>query len=133
MAYLLFNESGKAMNPQKHFGANLSFNGLTTLYRIARLFSTGGTMEGVMESVLDILETHAGMKRGMISILNPDNSELTVDVARGISESSKQRGKYRIGEGITGKVVATGRPIAVPKLRNEPTFLDKTGRRRSIC
>jgi Nif-specific regulatory protein len=124
--------NGFIMNPQNNFGSDLSFNGLTTLYRIARLFSTGGTMEGVMENVLDILETHAGMKRGMISILNPDNSELSVDVARGISESSKQRGKYRLGEGITGKVVATGRPIAVPKLRNEPTFLDKTGARKNL-
>jgi Nif-specific regulatory protein len=120
------------MNPQKPFGEHLSFNGLAALYRIARLFSAGGTMEGVMENVLDILETHAGMKRGMISILKADNSELTVDVARGISESSKQRGKYRLGEGVTGKVVATGRPIAIPKLRNEPTFLDKTGARKNL-
>ena len=85
-----------------------------------------------MESVLDILETHAGMKRGMISILNPENSELAVDVGRGISESGKQRGQYRLGEGITGRVVASGRPIAVPKLRNEPTFLDKTGARKNL-
>jgi Nif-specific regulatory protein len=120
------------VNPEQHIGETLSFNALATLYRIARLLSAGGAMEGVMESVLDILETHAGMKRGMISILNPDNSELSVDVARGISETSKQRGRYRLGEGITGKVVATGRPIAVPKLRNEPTFLDKTGARKNL-
>ncbi len=120
------------MPPSKDISPNLSFNGLSTLYRIARLLSAGGAMENVMENVLDILETHAGMKRGMISILNKDNSELAVDVARGISESGKLRGKYRLGEGITGKVVATGRPIAVPKLRNEPTFLDKTGARKNI-
>jgi Nif-specific regulatory protein len=29
-------------------------------------------------------------------------------------------------------VVATGRPIAIPKLRNEPTFLDKTGARKNL-
>jgi Nif-specific regulatory protein len=115
-------------NPASH----LSFNGLSTLYRIAHLLSSGGGIEKTMESVLDILETHAGMKRGMISILNPESSELSVDVARGISESGKLRGKYRLGEGVTGKVVATGRPIAIPKLRNEPTFLDKTGARKHL-
>jgi len=116
----------------KEFGSHLSFNGLSALYRIARLLSSGGTMEWIMENVLDILETNAGMKRGMISIVNRDKSEASVDVAKGISESSKQRGKYRLGEGITGKVIATGRPIAIPKLQNEPTFLDKTGARKNL-
>ncbi len=116
----------------KEIDPHLSFNGLTALYRIARLLNSGGTMEGVMENVLEILEFNAGMKRGMISIVNPTNSEVRVDIAKGISESSKQRGKYRMGEGITGKVVATGRPIAIPKLHNEPTFLDKTGARKNL-
>jgi len=116
----------------KDIDVQLSFNGLTALYRIARLLNSGNTMEGVMESVLEILENNAGMKRGMISIVNPDNSEVRVDIAKGISESSKLRGKYRMGEGITGKVVATGRPIAIPKLHNEPTFLDKTGARKNL-
>jgi Nif-specific regulatory protein len=120
------------MTNADEIGSHLSFNGLATLYRIAQLLSSGGGIEKTMEGVLDILETHAGMKRGMISILNPENSELAVDVGRGISESGKQRGRYRLGEGITGKVVATGRPIAIPKLKNEPTFLDKTGARKNL-
>jgi|WetSurMetagenome_2_1015567.scaffolds.fasta_scaffold00079_14 Nif-specific regulatory protein len=120
------------MNDPNEIGSHLGFNGLATLYRIAQLLSSGGSIESIMEGVLDVLETHAGMKRGMISILNPENSELAVDVGRGISESGKRRGRYRLGEGITGKVVATGRPIAVPKLKNEPTFLDKTGARKNL-
>ena len=68
----------------------------------------------------------------MITILSPNNEELAVDVARGISESDKKKGKYRPGEGITGKVVATGRPIAIPTLNQEPTFLDRTGARKGL-
>jgi Nif-specific regulatory protein len=119
------------MNPDE-IGSNLNFNGLAVLYRIARIIGTGGNIENIMENTLDILETFAGMKRGMISILNQENAELTVDVAKGISEIGKKRGKYRLGEGITGKVVATGRPIAIPKLKNETKFLDKTGARRNL-
>ncbi len=114
------------------FGGNLSFNALAALYRIARVIGTGGDIEKIMENTLDILETFAGMRRGMISILNQQNAELTVDVARGISETGRRRGKYRLGEGITGKVVASGRPIAIPKLKNETTFLDKTGARKNL-
>ncbi len=110
----------------------LSFNGLTALYQIAHLLASGQDLEVIMTRILEILENYVGMNRGMITILSPNNEELAVDVARGISESDKKKGKYRPGEGITGKVVATGRPIAIPTLNKEPTFLDRTGARKGL-
>ena len=35
----------------------------------------------------------------------------------------------KAGEGITGRVVQTGRPVVVPRISQEPTFLHRTGRR----
>lgn len=110
----------------------LSFNGLTALYQIAHFLASGQDLEIIMTRILEILENNVGMNRGMITILSPNNEELAVDVARGISENDKKKGKYRPGEGITGKVVATGRPIAVPTLNEEPTFLDRTGARKGL-
>ena len=112
--------------------SELSFNGLSVLYQIAHLLASGKDLELIMSNILEILETSAGMKRGMITILSPNNEELAVDVARGISETDKRKGKYRPGEGITGKVVATGRPVAIPILDAEPTFLDRTGARKGL-
>jgi len=112
--------------------ADLGFNGLSVLYHIARVLGQGGDLGKLMEEILEILEIHAGMNRGMISILSPDNSELMVDVARGISESDKRKGRYRLGEGVTGKVVATGKAILVPQLSDAPQFLDKTGARSKL-
>ena len=40
--------------------------------------------------------------------------------------------KFAPGEGITGEVVKTGRPIAIPRLDNAPIFLDKTGIRKKL-
>jgi Nif-specific regulatory protein len=111
---------------------DLGFNGLSVLYHIARVLGQGGDLEKLMEEILEILEIHAGMNRGMISILSPDNSELIVDAARGISENEKRKGRYRLGEGVTGKVVATGKSILIPQIRNEPRFLNKTGARSSL-
>jgi Nif-specific regulatory protein len=111
---------------------NIGFNGLSVLYNIAKVLASGDDLEKIMSDILEILELHAGMYRGMISILSPDNSELTVDVARGISEKGTKKGKYRLGEGITGKVVATGKSILVPKIKDEPEFLNKTGARTNL-
>ena len=110
----------------------LNFNGLAVLYQLAHLLARGSKLDEVMVSLLEILEDNAGMQRGMITILSPDNEELAVDVARGLSAEEIKKGKYRPGEGITGKVVATGRPVAVPVLDAEPTFLDRTGARKNL-
>jgi Nif-specific regulatory protein len=112
--------------------ADLGFNGLSVLYHVARVLGQGNDLGKLMEEILEILEIHAGMNRGMISILSPDNSELLVDVARGISEVDRKKGRYRPGEGVTGKVVATGKPIVIPRLRDAPQFLDKTGARSKL-
>jgi len=43
----------------------------------------------------------------------------------------KERGRYRIGEGIVGKVVKTGRSVIVPNINDEPLFLNRTRSRKS--
>src|SRR5207249_2423533 len=38
------------------------------------------------------------------------------------------RNRFALGEGVTGTVVATGRPKIIADVRNDPEFLNKTGR-----
>ena len=102
------------------------------LYQIARILSRGGQLNTFIREVLRILEQQAGMRRGMISILSSDGKELLADVVHGIPDHLRYKGKYRIGEGITGTVAASGKAIAIPKLLNEPRFLDRTGARKEL-
>jgi Nif-specific regulatory protein len=55
-----------------------------------------------------------------------------IETATGLSDGQKRKGKYKIGEGITGRVVQTGKSIIVPRISEEPQFLDKTGARKDI-
>jgi Nif-specific regulatory protein len=52
-------------------------------------------------------------------------------VAHGISRTAMERVKYKVGEGITGRVIETGKPITIPKISNEPLFLNRTASRKS--
>ena len=38
--------------------------------------------------------------------------------------------RYLIGEGVTGRVVETGKPVVVPQVSREPMFLNRAGQRR---
>ena len=41
-----------------------------------------------------------------------------------------QRARYRLGEGITGRVVESGKPIVVPEASREPLLLNRAARRQ---
>lgn len=105
-------------------------NEITCLYEITIALHGTLDLRRALYKVLDLLSQHLGMHRGTITLLNPETSEIYIEVAHGISLAAKTRGRYRLGEGITGRVFASGKPIAVPDIDAEPLFLARTGPRR---
>lgn len=89
-------------------------------------------LEDVVGPVLASIAKHMGMLRGTLTLLNRESREILIEAAHGLSKSQKERGKYRPGEGVTGKVVATGKPAVVPHISDEPLFLDRTGARKGL-
>ena len=102
---------------------------IESLYEITNAIHSTLDLRKALYKVLDILAEHLGMNRGSVALLNPDTSEIYVEVAHGISPSEKTKGRYKLGEGITGRVIKSGRPMAIPSIDEEPLFLDRTGAR----
>lgn len=46
-----------------------------------------------------------------------------------MSRDEIERGQFRKGEGIVGKIIKTGVPVVVRNIAEEPQFLNKTGSR----
>ena len=110
-----------------HFG----YLELRALHEIARVLSRPNDLKDQLQQTLDILSTWLGMERGMISILDLQTGKALLDVARGVDfEAGKI--SYQPGEGVTGKVAQTGRPLAIANLSDETLFLDRTGARKSL-
>ena len=105
---------------------------IACLYEITKALHATLDLRKALYTVLNLLSEHLGMNRGSIALLNPDTSEIHIEVAHGISSAEKTRGRYKLGEGVTGRVIETGRPMAIPKIDDEPLFLDRTGARSRI-
>jgi Nif-specific regulatory protein len=103
-----------------------SVHELDLLFDISRTISKAKNMEELIDPVLAQIADHMGMQRVMILIYNRNRSELLIDRATGLNPSEKARGIYRAGEGIIGKVLEGGKPIIVPRISQEPEFLNKT-------
>lgn len=105
---------------------------IACLYEITRAIYATLDLKKALYKVLDLMSEHLGMNRGSIALLNLDTSEIYIEVAHGISRSEKTKGRYKLGEGVTGRVIESGRPMALPKIDDEPLFLDRTGARSRI-
>jgi len=105
---------------------------IVCLYEITKAIHATLDLRKALYKVLDLMSEHLGMNRGSIALLNRDTAEIHIEVAHGISLSERSKGRYKLGEGITGRVIETGRPMAVPKIDDEPLFLDRTGARSRI-
>ena len=108
-----------------------SIEQITLFYEISQALNEHLELKKSLYKVLDILSTSMDMLRGTITILDPLRNEIHIEVAHGISHSAVSRVTYKLGEGITGKVIQTGKGVAIPKISDEPGFLDRTASRKT--
>ncbi len=105
---------------------------LTLLFDISISLNKSKNIKDVLYQILEMMAKYIGMERGTITLLNKGSSEINIEEAYGLSNEEKARGKYKVGEGIIGKVVKSGMSVYIPKISDEPQFLDKTKSRNKI-
>ena len=96
------------------------------LFDISQALNKSLNLAEAMQPILKMMSEHAGMMRGTITLLNRETGEIEIDLAHGFASEQREIGRYRLGEGITGKVVETGIPAVVERVSQEPIFLDRT-------
>jgi Nif-specific regulatory protein len=100
------------------------------LLEVSQALSGTLNLKASLHRVLEILARHHGAVRSIVSILD-DSGDLRVEASDGIGDASRLV-RYRVGEGITGKVVQSGKPIVVPRVSREPAFLHRAARRPEL-
>lgn len=103
---------------------------LLLLLDITRTLDKHVELRSSLGPLLSLLEMRTSLVRGMVTLLDRASGLLKIEEAPGLTEEEKERGKYRMGEGLVGKVFETGIPIVVPDLSNENRFLNRAGGRK---
>ena len=100
---------------------DFTYNELLCLQKITDVMLSETDINTVLKSTLNILSEVMQMKRGIISIYHKELNEIHHDTFG--FKNPEDKIKFAPGEGITGEVVKTGRPIAIPRLDQAPIFL----------
>jgi Nif-specific regulatory protein len=119
-------EEKKALAITADMQAGRTAEELALLFEITQILNAPGPLARNLQQILKILAQSLGMERGTITILAPDTNEIQIEVAQGLTAEARRRGRYKLGEGVTGRVVETGEPMVVPRVSQEPMFLNRT-------
>jgi Nif-specific regulatory protein len=88
----------------------------------------GGTLNlrAALEQVLALLEESHATLSATIALRDGEAGDLAVEAAGGAGANARNT-RYRLGEGIVGRVAQSGRTVVVPQVTREPLFLDRSG------
>ncbi|MDP3296784.1 MAG: nif-specific transcriptional activator NifA [Thermodesulfovibrionia bacterium] len=102
---------------------------LTAILEVSRVLTTSFDVDKNLSSAMSTLGSLLEMQRGCVFLLDPLSGELRIVAAHGLTKENIEKGKYRIGEGIVGRVLEKKIPMVISNIGKEPLFLNKTGSR----
>ncbi|MCI0488718.1 MAG: GAF domain-containing protein, partial [Blastocatellia bacterium] len=104
---------------------------LTALAEVGQALSGALKLRAALHRVLEILERHLGTVRSAVTLLNEETGELYIEAVNSTTSDGRQA-SFQLGEGITGRVVESGKPIVVPQVSREPLFLNRSAQRKEL-
>ncbi len=99
---------------------------LSPLVELSRALATSD-IRAALPQVLEILAETFGAISGAVMLLEEEGGGLRLEASRGLSRQAMERARFKPGEGITGRVLKGGKVVVVPKVSQEPLYLDRTG------
>ncbi|HEX8499557.1 MAG TPA: sigma 54-interacting transcriptional regulator [Pyrinomonadaceae bacterium] len=107
---------------------------LSALLEIGQTLADAPHLRPALSRALELLGRSLGVTRGFVMLVEPEADELRVEAGYGLDEEAARRVAYRVGEGVTGRVAETCRPVVVPQTSREPLLLQRlAGRERAAA
>jgi Nif-specific regulatory protein len=105
---------------------------LEALYEIGKLLALTPDPNKAFTTSLIILSELLGLENGTLSLFDPVTGEIFIEAAPQMRDEQRILGRLQPGEGIIGRIFATGMPAIVPDIGEEPLFLNRTGSWRNL-
>lgn len=102
---------------------------LSLLFDISRGLERNRDLGELVRPMLKELAERFALHRGTLTLLDWESGEINIEVAPGLSEKERDLGRFAVGEGVTGGIIASGEPLVIRHILDDPRFLNRTGAR----
>ncbi len=99
---------------------------LKLLHSISTIVDQSLDMRSVVHPILEALADCLGFRLATITLLRKGGDDILIEAAHGLTRAQAELGHYKLGEGVTGKVVLSGEPMIIPRTSDSPIFLNRT-------
>jgi signal transduction histidine kinase len=96
---------------------------LRFLHEVARLATTARTWDELLGTVVDGTRDALQADVSSLYLLDRDGAYLTLAATNGLDRYQIGRARVPFGEGVTGRVAASRRPLVIPDVRSDSRFL----------
>ena len=96
---------------------------LLFLHEVARLATTARTWDELLETVVDRTRDVLHADVSSLYLLDRDGAYLTLAATNGLDRFQIGRARVPFGEGVTGRVAAERKPLAIRDVRADDRFL----------
>lgn len=90
--------------------------------RLMRNNNTRDELYLVLQYLCQTIEAESAF----LTVFNDVEGKISIEVAYGLNRTQQDRGRYRLGEGIIGRVVELQQAVCVPIVSKSTLFLNKT-------
>lgn len=103
---------------------------LDTLEQISQILGEGLDLRQTFGRAMSLLGQRMHMQRAALGLLDRATDQIRTIAGVGLTQAEQERGRYAIGEGITGRVLQSGQPAIIADVASHPDFLNRTGARK---
>jgi len=99
------------------------------LKEISDIVSSIDDAQQVMDRLVSLACMMLGVRTCSLVLVNLETQEMRIRAAHGLGEEVMRRFRQRVGEGITGHVAETGKPLLIENVETHPLFRRKNRNR----
>jgi PAS domain S-box-containing protein len=110
-------------NARLHQETQRGLREMTTLFNFAHHLSTHLQMEDLLHTACTSIRDVLGCRAVSIALLDPQDQTLSIRADAGLTMEARVEARLHIGEGVMGRVAATGESIYVPDVYEIPDYI----------
>jgi Nif-specific regulatory protein len=98
---------------------------LATLFEVSSVLSRSLNLRETLQEVLRVLHERGRLSHGMVALLDEESGDLLTCALHPGRAAPLEPVRYGLGEGVIGRILERNEPWILPRVGDEPRFLDR--------
>jgi len=110
------------MGTNRKYSKKKGHNDIKAIYEISKAITSDMYIEDILKLIVNVTAQVTGSKICSIMLVDEKEGLIKIRATQAMSDEYLKKPPLKIGEGVAGKVVQTGKPLIITDVREEPEY-----------